>query len=183
MATDRQLIERSLRGDASAFAEFYDRHASSVLRYAFALSHDGDDAQDLLQETFITAWRKLDEIRSVKSSGLAWLLVTCRNHAQNLRRSKDVRVALPLDDARELSGSDSTLDRLEREEELSWVLTTLELADPIDRRIVEACIVEGTTYGQAAEQLGISERAVAKRIQRLRSRLTGLRSIRQGQGS
>jgi RNA polymerase sigma factor (sigma-70 family) len=180
VTTDRQLVTRASHGDAKAFTEFYDRYAANVLRYAFALSADSDDAQDLLQETFITAWRKRSELGSGASSALPWLLVTCRNNAYNLRRSKTVRRTVPLDEARESGGPDDTLDRLARDEELRWVLSTIEMADPIDRSIVAACIVAGMPYREAAEQFGLSAQAVAKRVQRLRTHLTGLRAARQG---
>ena len=183
MTTDRQLVARSQRGDAEAFAEFYDRHSASVLRYAFALSRDAHDAQDLLQETFVTAWGKLGDIRFGTSSALPWLLVTCRNKAQNLRRSNEIRASVPLDDSRELNRSDDTLERLAREEELRWIVATIDLADPTDRRIIEACVVEGMPYREAAHQFGLSEQAIAKRISRLRSRLSGLRAARQGAAS
>jgi RNA polymerase sigma factor (sigma-70 family) len=183
MSTDHQLVTRALRGDSGAFAELYDRYATNVLRYAFALAHDADDAQDLLQETFITAWRKLSDIRFGNSSALPWLLVTCRNHAQNLRRSKSIRASVPIDEAREPSIAEGNLDRLAREEELRWVLTMIRLADDTDRRIVEACIVGGMPYRDAALRFGLSEQAVAKRIHRLRSRLSGLRAVREGEGS
>ncbi|MEJ1229808.1 MAG: sigma factor-like helix-turn-helix DNA-binding protein, partial [Galbitalea sp.] len=89
----------------------------------------------------------------------------------------------PIDEARESSFTEDHLDRLARQEELRWVLDTIQLADVTDRRIVEACIVEEMSYRRAALQFGLSEQAVAKRIYRLRSRLTGLRAARQGEGS
>jgi RNA polymerase sigma factor (sigma-70 family) len=186
MTTDRQLVARSLRGDSDAFAEFYDRHSASVLRYAFALSRDSDDAQDLLQETFVTAWDKLGDIRIGTSSALPWLLVTCRNKAQNLRRSNEIRATVPFDETRDPhrpDRSDDTLERLAREEELRWVFAAIDVADPTDRRIIEACIVEGMPYREAAHHFGLSEQAIAKRVSRLRSRLSGLRAVRQGAAS
>ncbi len=183
MTTDRQLVARSQRGERAAFTELYNRHSPSVLRYAFALSHDAADAQDLLQETFITAWHRLGKASLRTSSALPWLLVTCRNHAQNLRRSKEIRVTVPLDEVREHGASEGTLDRLAREEELHWIFKTIQLADTTDRQIVEACIIGGMPYREAAQQTGLSEQAVAKRIHRLRSRLTEQRVAREGEGS
>jgi len=183
MTTDHQLVTRALRGEPGAFAEFHDRYAANVLRYAFALAHNAEDAQDLLQDTFITAWHKLGDVQLGTLSALPWLLVTCRNHAHNLRRSKSIRAAVPLDDARDVGITEDHLDRLAREEELRWVLKTIWLADETDCRIVEACIVEGMSYRDAARQFGLTEQGVAKRIHRLRSRLSGLRTAREGEGS
>ncbi len=76
------------RRDQRAFAPLFDRHGDAVFRYTFTLTRNADPAQDLLQESFITAWKKLADIRLVGDSMLPWLLVACRNHNANRQRSR-----------------------------------------------------------------------------------------------
>lgn len=183
METDIELIKRSLRRDQSAFAELFDRHGRAVFRYAYGLTHDVADADDLVQDTFLAAWRKLAETRLVGESLLPWLIVTCRNNASNLRRSKAVRAHAPLEEADGSTGEDSTLDRVQHIEELSWVFKAVNELNATDRRIVELCLYEGRDYHEAAALLGLSVGVLTKRIHRTRTRLREQRSFHEREAS
>lgn len=178
MTTDSELIKRSVRRDGDAFAMLFDRHSTAVYRYAYGLSRNPDDADDLVQDTFMTAWRRLAEIRLVGESLLPWLIVVCRNHASNLRRRNAVRAAVPLDDA-DGAVDDGTLARLQHAEQLKWVVQAVNDLGDTDRRIVELCLYEGRDYHEAAALLGLSVGALTKRIHRARSRLREQRTFRE----
>lgn len=183
MDTDIELIKRSLRRDQSAFAELFDRHGRAVFRYAYGLTHDIGDADDLVQETFITAWRKLAEIRLVGDSLLPWLIVTCRNNASNLRRSKAIRAHAPLEEADGSPVEDHTLERMQHVEELTWVFRAVNELSDTDRRIVELCLYEGRDYHEAAALLGLSVGVLTKRIHRTRTRLREQRGFHEREAS
>lgn len=183
MATDSELIQRSIRRDQAAFTELFDRHGNALFRYAFGITHDADDAQDLVQETFITAWKRAADIHLVGDSLLPWLIVACRNHGANLRRSKAVRAAAPLEEADGASAGDATLDRLQHVEELGWVFKAVRELGDTDRRIVELCLYEGRDYHEAAALLGLSVGVLTKRIYRTRTRLREERTLREGRTS
>src|SRR3954452_1188421 len=76
------------RGDEQAFGTLYDRYSPAVARFAWSLSPGMDEAAEIVQETFLTAWRKSSKIRLVGESALPWLLTTCRNHARNQARAE-----------------------------------------------------------------------------------------------
>lgn len=82
---DRALLGRARSGDRTAFSELYDRHVRAVYWQAFGVVRDDDLAEDVTQEVFITAWRKLHGIDVVDESLLPWLLVTARYTALNAR--------------------------------------------------------------------------------------------------
>ena len=88
MNPDVELIARSIARDERAFGDLFDRHSTAVYRFAYSLTHDDTEAQELVQETFVTAWKKLADIRLAGDSMLPWLIVTTRNHALNLRRNR-----------------------------------------------------------------------------------------------
>lgn len=70
-ATDQQLLMLTASHDHSAFAALYDRHAETVARYLWAWVEDRDAVQDLVQETFVTAWQKapgVDEIEALSET-------------------------------------------------------------------------------------------------------------------
>ena len=162
---DGELVERARHSDRGAFRALFDRHAAGVHRYAWGILRDDRDADDVTQEVFVVAWRRLDAIRILDASALPWLLVTCRNVARNALRAR--RDAVPFDES-VLPG-----DRLrqERLEELTWVRREVGRLSGVDQRIVHLCLVEGYGYAEAAEHLGLSRSALAKRVERLRDAL------------
>ena len=86
MTTERDLIEQSRHGDAEAFTRLIARYEDRIFRLAkhvcVGLSADADD---VYQETFLTAWRKLGEVRGGERV-LAWFIAIARNLALNERR-------------------------------------------------------------------------------------------------
>ncbi len=163
--TDAELLRLIARGDRGAFAAFFERHGKAVYLYAWGQTRNDRDAEDLTQEVFVTAWRRQRDIRIVEASALPWLLVTCRNLGRNLLRGR--RDALPLDES--LLPGDAT--RTERLEELSWLRQAIERLGGTDQRIIQLCLVEGYSYAEAADHLGLSASAIAKRVERLRAAL------------
>ena len=82
-ATDFELLQRTASGDGLAFAEFVDRHQTAVFRHAVCLLGRREDAEDLLQETFLAALKAAAGYRE-DASGRTWLFRIARNAA--LRR-------------------------------------------------------------------------------------------------
>jgi len=161
--TDGELIRLALRGDRGAFSAVFARHGKAVYLYAWGMTRDDRDAEDLTQDTFVVAWRRLRGIRLVDASALPWLLVTCRNLTRNALRAR--RGHLALDES--LLPGDRT--RQERVEELTWVREAIGRLGGMDQRVVHLCLVEGYSYAEAAEHLGLSTSAVAKRLERARA--------------
>lgn len=160
--TDAELLRLAGRGDRGAFTALFARHGKPVYLYAWGIVRDDSDAEDVAQEVFVVAWRKLTHVRIVESSALPWLLVTTRNVARNALRSR--RAHLELDDA-VLPGDRTRQDRVE---ELTWVRQAVSRLGGMDQRVVHLCLVEGYSYAEAADHLGLTTSAVAKRVQRLR---------------
>ncbi len=161
--TDAGLIELAIRHDRGAFAALFDRHSRAVYLYAWGVTRNDRDAEDVTQDVFVTAWTKLRGIRIAGESARPWLLVTTRNQLSNRGRREARRRHTPFVD--DLAAVDS------HHEELVWVREEIARLGAIDRRICELCLVEGHSYREAAEQLGLGVNAIAKRVQRIRGRL------------
>jgi RNA polymerase sigma-70 factor (ECF subfamily) len=174
---DVELIRRSLARDERAFGELFDRHSTALYRYAYSLTHDVTEAQELVQETFVTAWRRLADIRLVGDSVLPWLIVACRYHSQNLRRAKGRVDVLPLDEHIRNHATERVHDdHLSQIEEIEWVFAAIRKLGDVDRRIVELCLYEGRSYKDAAAELGLTVSGVTKRVERARTRLRQMRA-------
>ncbi len=81
---DAELLRLAAAGDDRAFADFVERHQAGVWRRALALTDQASDAEDLLQETFLAAWRGAATFRGGSARG--WLLTIAALAWQRLGR-------------------------------------------------------------------------------------------------
>jgi RNA polymerase sigma-70 factor (ECF subfamily) len=84
---DRDLVDAARRGDREAFGQLVDLHEQAVLRAAMAALGSRDDAQEVAQEAFLTAWRKLSGFRG-EASFRTWLLTIAWRKALDRRRRR-----------------------------------------------------------------------------------------------
>ena len=182
VADDVELLTRAQEGDRSAFTDLYDRHVRPVYWQAYSVVRDAGEAEEVTQDVFVTAWRRIRAITPVDGSLLPWLMVTARYTALNAQRRASRRQRSgPLDDDVLKQGSDSPV---EREIEAAQVRAEIDKAVAAlaenDRRLYELCVEGDRTYEQAARELGVSHAVVRNRLHRLRTRLRAdLRSMRE----
>ena len=171
--TDADLLRRLADGDQKALPIVFDRHAATVTRYAWAVASSRMDVEEIVQDTFVTVWRKAAEISLPEASLLPWLLVTCKYLALNAaRKAARNRSDEFHEDSSSRTGAVRDHHDLESaRDELRWVLDEIERLEPTDRRVCELCLIEGVPYAAAAEQLGLSVGAVKQRVSRSRARL------------
>jgi len=84
--TDADLVDRARQGDPAAFGELVDRHRTAVYRAAMAALGSHADADDVAQETFVAAYRRLRGFRG-DASFKTWVLTIAWNQSINRRRS------------------------------------------------------------------------------------------------
>ncbi len=90
---ETELIERARRGDGVAFGELARRHAGAALRVAQVMTGGSAEAEDVVQEAMLKAYRALDRFRA-ESPLRPWLLRIVANEARNRRRSIGRRTRL-----------------------------------------------------------------------------------------
>ena len=170
---DADLLRRVAGGDQRALAVVFDRHAASVTRYAWAIAPSRMDVEEIVQDTFVTMWRKATEIAIPEASLLPWLLVTCRNLGMNAARRAARHQVDELDESR-ADAAGLIRDHHDAEaarENLRWVLEEIERLEPTDRRVCELCLIDGMPYADTAKLLNLSVGAVKQRVSRSRARL------------
>ena len=91
---DRALAARAGRGDERAFAELYDRHAAGLLAFASQYVGDRAAAEDVVQQTFMAAYRVLSEGTELEHPR-AWLYRVARNNALTTIRDRGRRASMP----------------------------------------------------------------------------------------
>jgi RNA polymerase sigma factor (sigma-70 family) len=163
------LVAKAQVGDRAAFAELYDRHVRPVYWQAYSVVRNRDAAEDVTQEVFITAWRRIRAITPVDGSLLPWLLLTARYTAYNTARREQRRSHDELDtDPVGSGGVDTEVEAAQVRAEIDKAVSSLS---PVDQQLYTLCVEGGASYEQAARELGVSHSVVRNRIHRLRTRL------------
>jgi RNA polymerase sigma-70 factor (ECF subfamily) len=84
---DALLVERLSRGDREALAELYDRHSARVFGLALRLLGNREQAEDLVHEVFLEAWRHAAQYSEARGSVLTWLLLRTRSRGIDRKRA------------------------------------------------------------------------------------------------
>ena len=133
----------------NAIEALYEREYDTLCRAAYRMLGDWEAAQDLVQDTFLLALLKQDELPGHPAPG-GWLTQTLRNLIQNERRKLAARNALPLDDA-------GLLPAAEAEPGLRDILPA-GLSEQ-ERELLTLRFEQQWSYRELGEHLGISEGA------------------------
>jgi RNA polymerase sigma-70 factor (ECF subfamily) len=137
-----------------------------VLGYVMRRTGNGHDAADVLAETFLTAWRRLDDIPGGENTR-PWLYGVARRVLANHHRGERRRLALG--DRLRAELADVTVTADTEPGEVADAFATLPDGD---RELLSLVAWEGLDHGQIAVALGCSRNAVRVRLHRARRRLT-----------
>ncbi len=84
----QELVEKAKGGDQQAFGELYDLFAEKIFRFIKIKIRDQQEAEDILQETFVKAWRALKNLEMKGLNFSAWLYAIARNGVNDFYRKK-----------------------------------------------------------------------------------------------
>src|SRR6185295_224231 len=85
--SDGALIAQALEGDRGAFRVLVERHSRAVFRLAFRITGNESDAEDVVQEAFLRAWRQLHRYEARAGFG-TWMYRIASNYALDLVRAR-----------------------------------------------------------------------------------------------
>jgi len=165
--SDGALVRRVIEGDIEAFAGLVARHRERGLRFAAAMLGDAADAEEVLQDAFVRAYRGLRGCREPDRFG-SWFLRILMNRCRT-RGARRRREALFVRDdvALERAASPPPAD-LEWHAEIDRALAQL---DPLQREAFLLKHVEGLEYGEMVRITGARESALKMRVKRACDRL------------
>jgi RNA polymerase sigma factor (sigma-70 family) len=173
--SDAQLLRAIATGDAEALAALYDRHAGWLHMRLTRRCADPETVSEVLQDTFVTAWRSASPRHNGGAGGWLWVIAsrrlvdaqrsrtrTAELHEAHARREPDaVNGVAPSAEERVLSGA----------LEYGDMGTALDRLSPELRDVLRATVMDGLTTREAAELLGIPEGTVKTRAMRARREL------------
>ena len=176
---DELLIRRAQHGDADAFEQLLLEHQKNVYNLCYRMAGDPDDAMDLSQETFLRAWRCLDQYQFA-SAFSTWLYRLCSNICIDFLRKRRRQQTVPLTfedaDGEEQTYAVPDAQPLPEEQvELKLTRETLAAAMaqllPEHRAVLQLRVVNEMSYEQIADVLDIQTGTVKSRLSRARNQL------------
>ena len=161
------IIERALAGDQIGYAELYDRYAASLYRLCYSLLSNEQDAEDILQESFLYAFKNLHRFDSGKASLKTWLYTIAVSRCRNTYRRKrfltvDITQWLGLElKAPPAEAPEAAAIRRDASESISEALQDLS------PRLREAIVLrygQGLTYREISEVMGCPQKTAESRV-------------------
>ncbi len=161
------IIEKCRRGDREAHYQLYKLYSRSMYNVGYRIVNDEEEAQDVLQEAFISAFRSLDHYRGDATFG-SWLKRIVVNKAINvIKRRKTER--FPDDDKFDVPEEESTVEEFQ--------FTAQQVREAIEklpdgyRSVLSLYLLEGYDHAEIAEILGISESTSKSQFNRSKKKL------------
>jgi len=156
---------------ASAFAAMYRREQPDVLRFIERrlIPPDAARAEDLAQETFLTAWRRWDDVPADPPGARAWLFTVARNcllnEYQTHKRKAALQVRIAANAQLSIPGPEAdTTQQL-------GLAAAWQTLTPADQEVIALTVWENLTSAQAGQVLGISGATYRIRLHRARNAL------------
>lgn len=169
--TDEALFARVSRGDAEAFASFYDRHEGLLFGVAWRILMSDVDAEDVLQEAAVLIWERAPAYDASLGRPLSWAVTLVRNKAidrlRSVRRRNDL-LARACQEAGEgeSAGTGGGDDSAVAAEVSGSVRQTLKKLPTEQREAIELAFFSGLTQSEIAEHLGQPLGTIKARIRR-----------------
>jgi RNA polymerase sigma factor (sigma-70 family) len=140
------------KGDRVALRPLYDRTSAKLYGICVRLLGDREDAEDVLQNIYVTVWSKAQSFDPDKASVITWLSAIARNKSiDRLRQRKPG--GDPLEAAAELADDHSSaLEVLEQAQDRARLHDCLDGLDAVPREMIRAAFLDGATYPQLAER-------------------------------
>jgi RNA polymerase sigma-70 factor, ECF subfamily len=174
------LVARAREGDTRAFGDLVRRYEGKIFRLAQHITQNREDAEDVLQETFLKAYEHLDQFKG-DSKFYTWIVRIAVNQALMKLRRRKTDKSVSLDETidtgedtitREIAAWDEDPEQRFSREELGEILdTAVDSLEPPYRSVFVLRDIEELSTEETAEALNLSVPAVKSRLLRARLQL------------
>lgn len=155
---DKELVRAIVERKQEAVAELYDRFSSLLMALAYRVLGNAQDAEEILQETFLQVWNQAARYDPSRSSVSTWLVLITRSRAIDRLRSRQVQQRTVTAAQQEKPTSHTSPTGVgdvllqERQKRLGEEMSQLP---PEQRQVLELAFYGGSTQSEIAEQTGI----------------------------
>lgn len=159
------LLKKIRSGDKAAYVELVTPFRERLIRKAKSMVKDEDDAEDIVQDAFISGYRSIHKFRA--DSGIyTWLYRIVVNRAKDLLTKKKKNPEKPITEQEQqfVDERQSYEKKLELSEESSYLIDKINLLDEIYRQVIELRYFEEMSYAEIAQVLGCNQGTVKSRL-------------------
>lgn len=169
------LVARARDGDVRAYEEVVRRYQAPIYRLALRMLSSTVDAEDVVQEVFLTAWRRLSQLHD-DGAFVGWLYRATTNRCLNVIRARKPVADVELD-AHESPSPDGRPERAaEAGAQMTALVSALDELTPEQRACWLLREIHGRSYDEIARTIGTTATAVRGRIARARAQLAEVMS-------
>lgn len=167
-----EIIERCLQGDQASFASLYEQCAPTIYRLCYSLLMNRQDAEDVMQEAFVYAFKNLSRYDASRASFKTWLYTIALSRCRNTYRRKGwLGLITLLSPDLPAPRSETPEARLAQRDAQAAVETALALLTPRLREAVVLRYGHGLTYREIAEVTGCPQKTAESRVRLAHERL------------
>ena len=159
---DREFIQRIKANDRTILGELFMKYQRMISVYVLKNGGDKNDAEDIIQETIIVLWQKVnsDSLQLTVKLGTYLLAIAKNKWMAELRKRRKIS---PQDIRENISnGNPSSLDNLVNEEKIEYVRKALEMLQPICKKLLLLYYFEEKNMKEIAKILNLANADVAK---------------------
>lgn len=160
------LVEAG-RGNRAAFEEVYKRTSAKLFGICLRIFGDRQEAEDALQDAYVTIWNKATTFEPTRASPITWLATVTRNRAIDRFRARKIVSTATIDDAFDIADAsplaDDAMIAAEDGQALAGCMASLEERDAA---FIQQAFLGGATYAELAERDAVPLGTVKSRIRR-----------------
>lgn len=175
---DKELIVRAQKGEKDAFGQLYKKYFHKVFRYCKFNTHTDEDAKDICQESFVKAYKKINEF---KTQGVwsfqSFVFTIARNLIIDLSRRKKGQ---NIEDYENLQSGENLYEKVEKSEDIEKVRSVLNKLDEIEKQIVLLRFFEEMSFSEVSKITGINDGALRVRTHRVMQKMKDLCEAKYG---
>ncbi len=176
--TLEEIIQRAKGGDSKAFDMLYNAYFTPLYRYVYIRLKTREDAEDVVQDTFLKAYKALPRYEHTRDSMLPYLFTIARNLLINHTKKKrpDTFAGEDIDRHADEGKTSDFAEGRERSEEL---VVAMEVLTESEREVIELKFFGERTYLEIAELLDKREDAVRQHVARAMKKMREVLSERE----
>lgn len=169
-----KALGRVARGDRAALGDVYSATSAKLFGVCLRILPDREEAEDVLQEAYLTVWRKAAAFDPSRGSPITWLVTLTRNRALDRLRSRRPIPSEPIDLAESVADEALPADSLiEVDQEAARLANCLGELPAGDGILIRAAFFQGSSYPELAARAALPLGTVKSRIRRALLKLRG----------
>lgn len=156
----RDLVERAINGDKAAFGLLYERHLDPIYRYIFFRVGTSEDAEDLTEDVFVSAWEALPDFSDDSENAfLSWLYRIAHNRVIDHYRKRQPHSWTSEQFAQEEARTPPVEETAHLNRDVERLAEAIARLDATEQQVIVLRFIEGRSHSEVAEIIGKSEGA------------------------